>query len=121
MNDRELRYSVVGLGGKAHGVPRENQFVIIAASEIMAVLALASDLADLRARLGRIVVASTYDGDAGHGRRAAGRRRDGGDHEGGDQAEPGADARGSAGRWSTPGPSATSRTPTTRSSRIGSR
>jgi formyltetrahydrofolate synthetase len=62
VNDRELRYSVVGLGGKAHGIPRENQFVIVAASEIMAVLALSSDLADLRARLGRIVVASTYDG-----------------------------------------------------------
>jgi formyltetrahydrofolate synthetase len=62
VNDRELRYTVVGLGGKAHGVPRENQFVIVAASEIMAVLALASDLADLRARLGRVVVASTYDG-----------------------------------------------------------
>jgi formyltetrahydrofolate synthetase len=62
VNDRELRYSVVGLGGKAHGVPRENQFVIVAASEIMAVLALSSDLADLRARLGRIVVASTVDG-----------------------------------------------------------
>jgi formyltetrahydrofolate synthetase len=62
VNDRELRYSVVGLGGKAHGVPRENQFVIVAASEIMAVLALASDLADLRARLGRIVLASTFDG-----------------------------------------------------------
>jgi formyltetrahydrofolate synthetase len=62
VNDRELRYSVVGLGGKTHGVPRENQFVIVAASEIMAVLALSNDLADLRARLGRIVVASTYDG-----------------------------------------------------------
>jgi formyltetrahydrofolate synthetase len=62
VNDRELRYTVVGLGGKAHGVPRENQFVIVAASEIMAVLALANDLADLRARLGRVVVASTYDG-----------------------------------------------------------
>jgi len=62
VNDRELRYNVVGLGGKAHGVPRENQFVIVAASEVMAVLALANDLADLRARLGRIVVASTYDG-----------------------------------------------------------
>jgi formate--tetrahydrofolate ligase len=62
VNDRELRYTVVGLGGKAHGVPRENQFVIVAASEIMAVLALSSDLADLRARLGRIVVASTADG-----------------------------------------------------------
>jgi len=62
VNDRELRYTVVGLGGKAHGVPRENQFVIVAASEIMAVLALANDLEDLRARLGRVVVASTYDG-----------------------------------------------------------
>jgi formate--tetrahydrofolate ligase len=62
VNDRELRYNVVGLGGKAHGVPRENQFVIVAASEIMAVLALASDLADLRTRLGRVVVASTWDG-----------------------------------------------------------
>jgi formate--tetrahydrofolate ligase len=62
VNDRELRYSVVGLGGRAHGYPRENQFVITAASEIMAVLALTSDLRDLRERLGRVVVASTTDG-----------------------------------------------------------
>ena len=62
VNARELRYTVVGLGGKLHGVPRENQFVIVAASEVMAVLALATDLQDLRARLGRVVVASTYDG-----------------------------------------------------------
>jgi formate--tetrahydrofolate ligase len=62
MNDRELRYTVVGLGGRVHGVPRENSFVITAASEVMAVFALASDLQDLRARLGRIQVASTYDG-----------------------------------------------------------
>jgi formate--tetrahydrofolate ligase len=62
VNDRELRYTVVGLGGMAHGVPRENQFVIVAASEIMAILALATDLADLRARLGRIVVASSASG-----------------------------------------------------------
>ena len=62
MNDRELRYSVVGLGGKAHGIPRQNEFVITAASEVMAVFALASDLKDLRRRLGRIVVASTSDG-----------------------------------------------------------
>ena len=62
VNDRELRYTVVGLGGVAHGVPRENQFVIVAASEIMAILALATDLADLRARLGRIVVASSASG-----------------------------------------------------------
>jgi formate--tetrahydrofolate ligase len=63
VNDRELRRTVVGLGGKAHGVPRENEFVITAASEIMAILALASDLQDLRARVGRIVVASTDDGE----------------------------------------------------------
>jgi formate--tetrahydrofolate ligase len=63
VNDRELRRTVIGLGGKAHGVPRENEFVITAASEIMAILALASDLHDLRTRLGRIVVASTYDGE----------------------------------------------------------
>ena len=63
MNDRELRYTVVGLGGKTHGIPRENEFVITAASEIMAIFALASDIQDLRARLSRIVVASTYDGE----------------------------------------------------------
>ncbi len=63
MNDRELRYSVVGLGGKTHGVPREHQFVITAASEVMAIFALANGLADLRRRLGRIVVASTYTGE----------------------------------------------------------
>jgi formate--tetrahydrofolate ligase len=62
MNDRELRYSVIGLGGKTHGIPRQNEFVITAASEVMAVFALAHDLKDLRQRLGRIVVASTYDG-----------------------------------------------------------
>ena len=63
MNDRELRNIVAGLGGKAHGVPRQDGFVIAAASEIMAIFALASDLKDLRTRLGRIVVASTHDGD----------------------------------------------------------
>ena len=63
VNDRELRYTVVGLGGKPHGVPRESMFVITAASEVMAVFALSSDLRDLRKRLGRIVVASTFDGD----------------------------------------------------------
>jgi formate--tetrahydrofolate ligase len=62
VNDRELRYSVIGLGGKAHGVPRESQFVITAASEVMAVLALADGLTDLRDRLGRIVVAETGEG-----------------------------------------------------------
>jgi formyltetrahydrofolate synthetase len=62
VNDRELRYSVIGLGGRAHGVPRESQFVITAASEVMAVLALANGLTDLRERLGRIVVAETGEG-----------------------------------------------------------
>jgi len=62
VNARELRYTVIGLGGKAHGVPRESSFVITAASEVMAILALASDLQDLRARLGRIVVAENRDG-----------------------------------------------------------
>ncbi|MGZ4115012.1 MAG: formate--tetrahydrofolate ligase, partial [Actinomycetota bacterium] len=63
VNDRELRYTVVGLGGKAHGYPRENVFVITAASEIMAVLALANDLQDLRRRLGAITVAQSFDGE----------------------------------------------------------
>jgi formate--tetrahydrofolate ligase len=62
VNARELRYTVIGLGGKPHGVPRESGFVITAASEIMAILALAEDLQDLRRRLGRIVIGSTYDG-----------------------------------------------------------
>jgi formyltetrahydrofolate synthetase len=64
VNDRQLRYTVVGLGGRAHGVPRESQFVITAASEVMAVLALASDLRDLRERLGRMVVAERRGGGA---------------------------------------------------------
>ncbi len=63
VNARELRYMVIGLGGKAHGVPRESGFVITAASEIMAILALAEDLQDLRRRLGRIVIGSTYEGE----------------------------------------------------------
>jgi len=62
MNDRALRNIIVGLGGKANGVPREDGFVISVASEVMAILCLASDAADLKARLGRILVAYTYDG-----------------------------------------------------------
>jgi formate--tetrahydrofolate ligase len=61
MNDRALRNVVIGLGGTAHGVPRESGFEITAASEIMAVLCLASDLADLKTRLARIVVGETAD------------------------------------------------------------
>ena len=62
VNERELRSAVIGLGGRLHGVPRQSEFVITAASEVMAVLALASDLPDLRTRLGRIVVAATREG-----------------------------------------------------------
>ena len=63
VNDRALRETVVGLGGPARGVPREDEFVITAASELMAVLGLASDVADLKARIGRIVLAADADGD----------------------------------------------------------
>ena len=63
VNDRALRETVVGLGGTASGVPRENEFVITAASELMAVLGLASDLKDLKARIGRIVLAVDGDGE----------------------------------------------------------
>ena len=59
---------MIGLGGREDGVPRETEFDITVASEVMAILALASDLHDLRARLGRIVVATTTRGQAGHGR-----------------------------------------------------
>ena len=62
MNDRQLRFIVDGLGGKANGTPREDGFDITVASEVMAVFCLASSLADLKARLARIVCAYTYDG-----------------------------------------------------------
>lgn len=62
MNDRALRNITIGLGGKANGVPREDHFMITVASEIMAILCLAEGFADLRARLGRILAAYTYDG-----------------------------------------------------------
>ena len=62
MNDRQLRSIVCGLGGKVNGVPREDGFDITVASEIMAVLCLADGISDLKARLGRMVVAYTRDG-----------------------------------------------------------
>ena len=62
MNDRQLRFVVDGLGGKANGTPREDGYDITVASEVMAVLCLASDINDLKARLARLVVAYTYDG-----------------------------------------------------------
>jgi formate--tetrahydrofolate ligase len=64
MNDRFLRKCIVGLGGKASGTPREERFDITAASEIMAIMVLASDHADLEKRLARIVIGQTYDGMA---------------------------------------------------------
>ena len=62
MNDRQLRHIVCGLGGKASGVPREDGFDIVVASEIMAVLCLATDLADMKARLAKMVVAYSRSG-----------------------------------------------------------
>ena len=61
-NDRALRNIIVGLGGKANGVPREDHFTITVASEVMAILCLASDISDLKERLGNILVAYKYDG-----------------------------------------------------------
>ena len=64
MNDRQLRFITDGLGGRVNGVPREDGFDITVASEVMAVLCLSSGLADLKARLARMVVGYTYDGRA---------------------------------------------------------
>lgn len=63
MNDRALRNVTVGLGGKINGVPREDNFMITVASEVMAILCLASDIDDLKTRLGNILVAYTYAGE----------------------------------------------------------
>ena len=63
MNDRALRNIIVGMGGKTEGVVREDHFVITVASEIMAILCLASDMKDLKDRLSKIVVAYTYQGE----------------------------------------------------------
>ena len=62
MNDRQLRHVIDGIGGKVNGVPREDGYDITVATEIMAVFCLASSIADLKERLGRIVVGYTYDG-----------------------------------------------------------
>lgn len=63
MNDRALRNITIGLGGKVNGVPREDHFMITVASEVMAILCLANDFADLKKRLGNILVAYTYAGE----------------------------------------------------------
>jgi len=64
ISDRAIRRVIIGLGGKENGVPRESEYIITVASEVMAILALAKDLFDLRARLGRIVVATNREGKA---------------------------------------------------------
>ena len=63
LNDRALRQVVIGLGGKPNGYPRESMYDIAVASEVMAILALSTGLADLRTRLGRIVIGTTFDGE----------------------------------------------------------
>lgn len=62
MNDRALRNTVIGLGGKTNGVPREDGFIITVATEVMAILCLASDISDLKQKLGDILVAYKFDG-----------------------------------------------------------
>lgn len=64
MNDRALRHIVIGMGGKVNGIPREDGFDITVASEVMAIICLAEDISDLKARLSKIVVAYSYDGEA---------------------------------------------------------
>jgi len=64
INDRALRNVIVGLGGKFNGVPREDGFIITVASEVMAILCLCADLDDLKTRLGKILIAYTFDGKA---------------------------------------------------------
>lgn len=66
MNDRQLRHVIDGIGGKAQGVPREDGFDITVASEVMAILCLATSITDLKERLGEIVVAYTFDGAPVH-------------------------------------------------------
>ena len=95
LNDRALRHVVVGLGGKAHGVPRESGFDITVASEMMAILCLADDLMDLKKRLGEIVVAYTRASGPGEG--TACHRSVDAAVQGRHQAEYRADARGDAG------------------------
>ena len=96
VNDRALRNIVVGLGGKMDGVVRQTGFDITAASEVMAILALATSQDDMRARLGRIVVGYTPSGEPVR-RTTPGRRLDGGDHARCAGTEPAADVGEHAG------------------------
>ena len=92
MNDRALREIICSLGGVANGFPREAGFDITVASEVMAILCLATDLKDLEKRLGDIIVAYRRDKTPGLCPRPQGRRRDDRAAQGRDAAEPGADA-----------------------------
>ena len=97
MNDRALRSIVSSLGGVANGFPREDGFDITVASEVMAVFCLATDLADLERRLGRMVVGQTRERAAGDRGAAQGAGPDDRPSEGRADAEPGADAREQSG------------------------
>ena len=119
MNDRALRHIVIGLGGRAQGIPRESGFDITAASEVMAILCLADSPADLRARLDRILVGFTMDGEPVLAEADRRGRLDGRDPERGDPAQPGADAPSRCRRSSTAARSPTSPTAATRCSPRG--
>ena len=92
MNDRQLRFVVDGLGGKANGTPREDGYDITVASEIMAVLCLASDINDLKARLARLVVGYTREGKPVTAGDLKAQGRYGCPLEGRSEAQPGSDA-----------------------------
>ena len=96
MNDRSLRNNVIALGGRTNGQPRETGFDITAASEVMALMAVTRDLADLRERLGKITIGYSREGKAITARGPGRRGRDDGPAQGRAEAEPRADARGPA-------------------------
>ena len=96
MNDRALREVVVALGGHANGFPREEGFDIVVASELMAIFCLTESWADLKRRIGDIVIGYTRADAAGHRPRPRRRRRDGGAAARRARAQPGADPRGCA-------------------------
>ena len=114
MNDRALREIVWSLGGVANGFPREDGFDITVASEVMAIFCLASDLDDLKERLGNIIVAYTRDRKPVRAARPQGARRHDGAAQGRAVAQPGADAGGHARPSSMAARSPTSRMAATR-------
>ena len=117
MNERALRDIVIGLGGKANGVPRQSGFDITTASEIMALLCLSTDRADLERRLASVVVAFNKQGQPVTAKDLQRQRRDGGRPQGRHRPESRPDARSTRPRSCTAAHSATSPTAATRSSR----